>query len=107
MMVFQGLGQLRHNLVLYGHGVSSSTPPARLHPKLGMFLVVELSVVHAGLECPKHARLATSQRIEHPIEMIHIFLLRELLYYPRPVRSCVVILQHYAVLLNKRQNNRL
>ena len=41
-MVFQGLGQLRHNLVLYGHGVSSSTLPARMHPKLGMFLVVEL-----------------------------------------------------------------
>ena len=45
-------------------GVSSSTPPARLHPKLGVFLVVELSVVHAGLEGPKHARLATSQGIE-------------------------------------------
>ena len=44
--------------------VSSSTPPARLRPKLGAFLVVELSVVHAGRECPKHARLATSQGIE-------------------------------------------
>ena len=28
-------------------GVSSSSPPARLHPNLGLFLVVELSVVHA------------------------------------------------------------
>ena len=28
-------------------------------------MVVELSVVHAGLECPKHARLATSQGIKH------------------------------------------
>ena len=45
-------------------GVSSSTPPARLRPKPGAFLVVELSVVHAGRECPKHARLATSQGIE-------------------------------------------
>ena len=41
-----------------------TTPPARLRPKLGVFLVVELSVVHAGRECPKHARLATSQGIE-------------------------------------------
>ena len=40
------------------------TPPARLRPKIGAFLVVELSVVHAGRECPKHARLATSQGIE-------------------------------------------
>ena len=32
-----------------------------------------------------------------PIEMIHIVLLQELLYYPRPMRSCVVILQHYVV----------
>ena len=45
-------------------GVSSSTPPARLRPKLGAFLIVELSVVHAGRECPKHARLVTSQGIE-------------------------------------------
>ena len=30
-------------------------------PKPWSVLVVELSVVHAGLECPKHARLATSQ----------------------------------------------
>ena len=44
-------------------GVSSSTPPARLRPKLGAFLVVELSVVHADRECPKLARLATSQGI--------------------------------------------
>ena len=29
-----------------------------------MFLVVELFVVHASLECPKHARFATSQGIE-------------------------------------------
>ena len=29
-----------------------------------MFLVVELSVVNAGIGCPKHARLATSQGIE-------------------------------------------
>ena len=42
-----------------------------------------------------------------PVEMIHIVLLQELLYYPRPMRSCIVILQHYVVLLNKRQNNRL
>ena len=32
-----------------------------------------------------------------PIEMIHIVLLQKLLYYPRPMRSCVVILQHYVV----------
>ena len=52
-----------------------------------------------------------------PIEMIHIVLLHrygggslmvphsaaELLYYPRPMRSCVVILQHYVVLLNKAE----
>ena len=36
-------------------------------------------------------------------EKIHIVLLQELLYYPCPMRSCVVILQHYVVLLNKRQ----
>ena len=29
-----------------------------------MFLVVKLSVVQSGLECPKHARLATSQGVE-------------------------------------------
>ena len=45
-------------------GVSSSTPSARLRPKLGAFLVVELSVVHTGRECPKHARMATSQGME-------------------------------------------
>ena len=45
-------------------GVSSSTPPARLRQKLGAFLVVDLSVVHAGRECPKYARLATSHGIE-------------------------------------------
>ena len=39
--------------------------------------------------------------------MIHNVLLQELLYCPRPMRSCVVILQHYVVLFNKRQNNRL
>ena len=32
--------------------------------------------------------------------MIHIVLLQELLYYPRPMRSCVVILQHYVVPLD-------
>ena len=40
------------------------TPPARLRPKLGAFLVVEVSVVHAGREWPKHARSATSQGID-------------------------------------------
>ena len=45
-------------------GVSSSTPPARLRPKLRAFLVAELSVVHASRECTKHARLATSRGIE-------------------------------------------
>ena len=31
---------------------------------LGTFLAVELSVIHAGLECPKHARSVTSHGIE-------------------------------------------
>ena len=53
----------RRRILLMSLAISSS-PPARLRPKLGAFLVVELSVVHAGRECPKHARLATSQGIE-------------------------------------------
>ena len=77
-------------------GVSSATPPAKLCPKLGAFLVMELSYMLAEnvlnmLDC---IQIRGSSR---PNEMIHIVLLQELLYHPHPMRSCVVILQHYVV----------
>ena len=91
-------------------GVSSSTPPARLRPKLGAFLVVELSVVHAGRECTKHAWLATSQGIEQanrddphcsaagissPDEVLrcHPAALRGTIRLPPPYRSCSTVAQ--------------
>ena len=83
-------------------GVSSSTPPARLCPKLGAFLVVGLSVVHAGREYTNMLDWRQVRGSGRPIEMIHIVLLQELLYYPRPMRSCVVILQHDYIYRKKK-----
>ena len=70
--------------------VSSSTPPARLRPKLGAFLVVELSVVTLAENVPNTLDWRQVRGSSRPIEMIHIVLLQELLYYPRPMRSCAL-----------------